>query len=110
MPESRLLLSPEMVQRAEESLGAHGDMERAIRAAFDGVPLSNYAIGLLLDRSDLVVLVRRSGSPIVCERGEDPEGFEVLGHRARLTFDRRGRTNGLTISGIERGEAVTADA
>lgn len=101
MPEPRLLIVPEMVKCAEAAYAKSGDMEAAIRAAFDGVPLFNYATGMLLDTCRLVVCEIPGNHVEVFSRGDDPEGFEALVARVRLTFDRRSRPRSLTVSGIE---------
>lgn len=101
MPEPRLLLDRAMVERAARSFAENGDMEAAIRAAFDGVPLSNFAIGTLLEPFDLVVCMVDGGGVGVFASNGDPDGFEHLPHRARLTYGRGARLSGLAISGID---------
>lgn len=102
MPEPRLLLSPEMVERATESFVEHGDMERAIRAAFYDVPLSNYAIGTLLSSwCSIVVVVPKNGGVGAFVQGDTPEDITTLGARARFTFDRSGRPSSLSLTRIE---------
>lgn len=100
MRKPRLTLTQEMVSRAERSFYEHEDMEAAIRAAFDTVPLDNYAIGLLTGCCSLVAIVVPGGVGVFAPNG-DPEGFEALGHQARLTFDRRGRHRSVTLTRIE---------
>lgn len=101
MAEPRLLLVPAMVARAKASYARDGDMEAAIRAAFHDVPLSNFAIGTLLDPFDLVVCMGPGGGVGVFARTPgDIDGFDSLPHRANLTFGTESKLTGLAISSI----------
>jgi hypothetical protein len=90
---SSLNLHDSMIQRAavvvdeaDPDADPHETARRALEAAFDGVPLTNYSIGTLLGDFDLVIAVKEFPTRAAAfvarrESGRPPsEGFETTGH------------------------------
>lgn len=102
---SELNLHESMIDRAAKALaGTDADYRyvseadtreaaaKVLRAAFEGVPLNNYAIGTLLHDFDLVIVVKEhphSAAALVARRETDrgPEdGFDTAGHTLTVNW------------------------
>jgi hypothetical protein len=101
---SELNLHDSMVERAakvlEETFGsaeialevAPEVAREVIKAAFEGVPMTNYAIGTLLGFFDLVIVVKdldsRAAALVSRREAGRPasEGFETLGHDVTVNW------------------------
>jgi hypothetical protein len=78
----------------------------ALLAAFDGVPIVNYGIGLTLQFFDLVICVKDDAldtRACVYRRGSDPSTFDGVGHHLNVTWSGKGRRymRRVDVTGIE---------
>lgn len=117
MAEPHLALSDEMIERAV-LVGSRGDSRcpdgtpcthtachyRAIlEAAFEGVPITNYGIGLCLQFFDVVICVKERGleSAAGVYVSNGPDGFDALDHHLGLSWaENPRRLRRIDISGI----------
>lgn len=101
----RLRISDEMIERAARALAEEVDGQlipateamweqaarRAVHAAFDAVPLTNFGIGLALQVFDRVICVKGTGFDAeagVFVRNGDPNGFDGLPHTMSVQLKR----------------------
>jgi hypothetical protein len=112
--EPELTLHDEMLDRAADALKSLGfeapDIrdcaEAVIRAAFQGVPMSNHSIGTLLQFFDLVICVKdheMASAAGVYRANGDPDGFDGLGHSINVSYgyDPDRYIKSITISGLD---------
>lgn len=103
MANAELIFGDEMLDRAGEALRGpgvvdpRGDAERAIRAAFEGVPVSNYCIGILLQVCSHVICLTEGGGGAVFVP-EDGESFTSLAHRRNYTFRKDGSLSSVSFT------------
>lgn len=71
--------------------------ESALRAAFDGVPMSNYAIGTLLQSFDHVICLKGSGAAVFVPNGE-ADGFDSIPHRRNYVYRKDGSLSAIQFT------------
>lgn len=100
-----LTIAPEMLDRAEHalrSLGFEGPdrrdcAEAILTAAFEGVPMSNYSIGTLLQWFDHVICLRGGGAGVYVRNGE-PDGFDALSHNRNYRYRKDGSLSSVSFT------------
>lgn len=88
------VLDPEWVEGKDhtpEGEATWDQAEKVVRAAFDGVPLTNYGIGLALQFFDLVICVKENvgGGPFPragVYASDGPDGFVQLPHKLDVSW------------------------
>lgn len=101
-----LTLDETMLARANAVLRNGGGAKAVIEAAFRGVPMTNYGIGLALQAFDLIIVVQDGGrvpATGVYRSSNPTEGFESLSHRLDVSWGERPTRfiKRVAISGIE---------